>query len=327
VIYDQDFEDNADLLANYSILVMPQAAAITRPAADQIRAMLARGGVVLADDFFKAKIDGVQKLVWEGVKEEDPTNTKLEQELLKQYGRPDHPLYIEAMEQAAKKTMGEEGPTQKAINIIREAIHSPVHTGARHVFCNLLTAGEANYLVAVNDLRAPGRFYGHFGRVLEKGVAQTADFELDAGLGAVAYELLACRKVPLVKKGEHTNTCCLELGPAGGNVVVLLPAAIKKLSVQVDTAVLAERGEITVRAKLSDRRKQGVPGIIPARIEIIRPDGQHDDLSHFGAFVDGELLLTLPMALNGPAGRYKVEITELANGRQDSASWKYKPSR
>ncbi len=321
VLYDEDFAEDPRALEGYRALALPECAVLTAPAAKQIRAFLARGGVVVADDYLRAKMDGIVQLRWQGANEDLSALRKLEQDLLKQYGRPDHPAYVEAMEQAAKEKSVAEGPTAKAVAALAAALSPEVATRARHVCTNLLQAEGANYLAAVNDLRVPGRYYGHFGRVQDEGVAQSADFEADPRLGKTAYDLIAGQEVPLQTRGGRA-TFRLDLPPAGGRVLVFLPEPFARVGLGLGAGETPGRGSfLALQGRLLGASGRPVPGILPARITVTGPDGAASDHSHYTAFTRGAWSFSLPIAVNAPAGAYQVEVTELASGKKQAVRW------
>jgi hypothetical protein len=321
VLYDQDFEENPRLLAGYRVVVIPECPVLTAPAAAQVREFLARGGRVIVDDHFRPDLDGVTRVRWEKGKTDADELRQAEQELLKLYGRADNPLFIEGMEAAAKRFTADAGPTATALAAIGAALQPVATTRARHVALNELTAAGANYLVAVNDLRKPGRYYGHLGRVLDEGVAQAVEVETDVAFGAVVYELLTCRRLPLAANAGR-NRFALDLPAAGGKALVFLPEAIGALSVEPGGSGNVRPGDsIALRAHLRGASGKPVPGLIPLAVTVCRPDGSRHDASHFSVLRAGEWSWELTLARNAPVGRYTATVKELASGQAGTLAW------
>jgi len=328
MLYDQDFEDNPELLEGYQAIVLQECAAVTEPAARQLRAFLQRGGQVFADVYVAAPIENVTRFLWRGATDDAADKVaKTEQELLKLYGRTDHPLFIEGMEQAAKQFSQSEGPSAKATAAIVAALSLDCSTKTQHVFHNLLQAEGATYLVAVNDLRVPGKHYGHFGRVLEDGVAQTAEFEVKSSFGKVAYALPTAAlptaaPVRLTVEGQRSRLK-MDLPPAGGRVVVFLSEEIGNLKLSPVDAKSVMRGSyLQLTGQLLGMSGALVPGVIPVEIAITNPDGSRSDFSHFSAFVKGKWAFVLPIPHNAPAGSYRLEVRELASGKKQTLEWR-----
>ncbi|MCF7853331.1 MAG: hypothetical protein K9N51_00925, partial [Candidatus Pacebacteria bacterium] len=320
VLFDQDFEERGDVLDGYRVLVIPEAPVITEPAADRIRSFIEQGGVVLVDRYFQAPIPGVTRFTWTDNSDADLKElSRARQELLDVYGRPDNPQFIEGMEKAAAALQGEAGPTREAAALIRESADPEVTTAASQVFLNSLQVDDTRYVVAVNDARVPGPHYGHFGRVLERGVPQRVELSVDASFGAAIYELLTCREVtPVSRDGRMVFDA--ELPPCGGRVFVLLPKAIGDItaSAHVTDDGAGDR-QVRVQALLTDVDGSPVPGVIPLEAVVTRPDSSRSSFSHHSAFVDGIFVFDIPIPLNAAQGEWRVDIRELASGRRRDA--------
>ena len=173
----------------------------------------------------------------------------------------------------------------------------------------------------MNDLRQRGRHYGHFGRVLEDGVAQTARLVIDRSLGEAAYELLTCRRLSLEGEGARWR-CSLDLPPAGGKVILFVPQPIAALQLGVKRASrIKQGGTARVEAALRDPSGKKLPGVIPARLEVLRPDGSRDGFSHYTAFRRGELAFDYPVPANAPVGPWCVEVRDLAAGLRQATTF------
>jgi hypothetical protein len=321
VLYDEDFETAAHVLDGYQVVVLPQCAAVAEPAVATLRRFLARGGRVVADDHFGVALAGVTRFSFRGAAHEaSEALAKTEQDLLRQYGRTDHPLYVEGMQQASREYAQAGGPTTRVLQTIRGGLTLDCTTPARHVHWNLLEAEGANYLVAVNDLRIPGRHYGHFGRVREDGVAQSAEFFVDSALGPVAYELPAGRPAAL-EPAAAGRKLRLDLPPAGGRVVIFLPAAIGRVLLDPLQAPPLRGTILRLSGRLLDGKGVAVPGIIPVEAVLTTPGGRRHDYTRYGAMVRGAWSMLVPIAYNEPSGRYTLELRELAGGRRAAITW------
>lgn len=320
VLYDEDFEAGDRALDGYQVVLLLQCAALPERAVSQLRRFIARGGRVIADEQFGVALEGVTRFPLRGAASEaDAALDKAEQELLRQYGRTDHPLYLEGMQQAAEAQARSGEPGQQVPEAIRAALALDATTPARHVFWNLLEAHGANYLVAVNGLRVAGKHYGHFGRVREDGVRQSAEFLLSPSLGRAAYDLPSGKALPL-EEGEAGRKLRLDLPPAGGRVVIFLPEEIESL--RLDPPAAPVRGKtLRLSARLLGRSGAPLPGVVPVEAVLLTPEGNRHDDSRYGAAIDGAWSMDLPIAYNEPPGRYSLEVRELASGRRASAEW------
>lgn len=347
VLYDQDFEEFPDVLRSYAVVAIPEAPVITEPAAAALRAFAARGGVVIVDQSFMADLPGVVRADFKDTGDVKALQ-KAERELMALYGDPVNVLYIEGMQEAGRRFAASSSPINQIKALLLERAAADVRSVTPSVSLNLLEAGAARYLTAVNSLAKPGPWYGHFGRVLDQGVEQTAEISLAAGLGAVAYRLDGgAGRIGMQTDTDGYKRLCLPLAPGGGAVVLLLPrpiAAVKLAPAAESTpprrgwwrtvadlprrlcrvyAVNEARGQwLPVAASLIDDQGALVPGVVPARIEIVGPDGNTSDLSRYDAFCDGRWSLKIPIALNQPPGVYRLTVTELASGLKTQQTWK-----
>jgi len=325
ILYDQDFEENPRLLDNYKVVLAPQNTVITEPAAGQLKAFLAREGKLVVDDHFKAELPGVVQVEFQGAQKDITALQDREQTLLAEGVEPGSPTYIEAMNQASKALVAEGGPVARTIDMVREALDPEVVTASSHVCLNCLRAGGANYVAAVNDLRVPGKHYGHFG-TLDKGVPQTVDLCMAPALGTFAYALPQGEAVPL-KRQNGWLVARVDLPAGGGRVLVLLPEPIGKLTLSLANGTEPGRGSmVTLKARLLAQSGKAVPGVIPLRLTVTLPDGRMSDFSHYGAFIEGTWNLELPVELNALPGTYRAEVTDLASGQKQFVEWKVRES-
>ncbi len=319
VIFDEDFDDSTVDLSQYEVVIVAESPVVYEPALAPLQSLISGGGKVLVDDYFDADLVGVTPILWNGITEDDPFLLNLEQQLLAQYGSVTNDMFIAAMTQAEQDQRTASLPTRSVLDILG-SVSGDISVNTRRVFANVLEADGAHYLTLVNDLREPGRFYGHFEKVLEKGIAQTATVVIPQELGAVAYNLLSETPVMLTPQAGH-NSLKVDLPPAGGKVIVLLPAAIVSIAMVTDVGFVSEKETLHITAKLLDADGNPVPGIIPVRVTILNPDGSESDLSHYGMFQNGIWSFDWLVPYGESSGRYQIDIRELASGRSASTSW------
>jgi len=187
-----------------------------------------------------------------------------------------------------------------------------------NAWLNVLEAEGANYIAVVNNLRTLGPMYGHFGKVREKGVPQTARVVFDRALGDVAYDLVRHEEVAFsMQDGKAELT--LDVPAAGGRLLMLLdhPVASLRLTAQVADARWGDQAgrEIHIAATLSDIEGKPVEGLVPATITITRPDGGRSDYSQHAVFRRGRLEHRCPVAVNAPQGKWRITVLERATGK------------
>lgn len=323
ILLDEDAEGNGDPLADYELVVVSGAACLTRPMVAALTRFSDRGGVVVTDAETRVALPGA--LVLHATDAAAASTRQLdaaEEDLKAAAGAVADPQYVEAMARLAESGALQGMAEPEFLEILNSRLTPEARSLSPFTWLNLLEAEGACYLGVVNDLRVRGPLYGHFGAVREVGVPQSALVALKAALGSVAYDLLDHTQVPLNAAGT-TLTADLELAAGGGRVLVLLPAAIGRLDVQAQLVPAAwgdHRGrQVAVRAALLDDQGRIVPGLIPATLTLLHPDGSRSDFSHHTVFRRGVLDTALPILANGPVGTWRLQVQEHASGRTAEA--------
>lgn len=141
----------------------------------------------------------------------------------------------------------------------------------------------------------------------------------DAILGGAAEEF----------KGDKTLAAAVRFGPGQmrayartarpiGGVQALTPVVYK------DYTLAQEPVRVEVAAALADNKGRILSGSAPLQVRLIDPlGGVRYDLNR--ATERGSLKLNLPLAVNDPAGTWKVVVRELLNNTEDTATFTYTP--
>jgi hypothetical protein len=316
VLWDEDFEQGGDPLDNYDLVIVSQAACLTEPGFRALSRFAKRGGTVVVDAETKVEIPGAIRL------EPSTASADFEQQLAakeeavrKQHGDVSSPQYIEAMEGAAQLPSRVE---PAFLALVQQKVQAPARSLTPNTWLNLLDADGVHYLGVVNDLRTRGPMYGHFGKVRETGVPQTATVRYNAKLGTVVYDVLNQQRLAPV--GRDGDDCLLELPlPAAGALLLLLtekPVGKLELDAKQESANWSgQKGrELRIRATLRQQGGKRFPGLVPALVTIQRPDGTRDDFSRAAVFSDGRLELRVPLPRNLDPGPWTVSIQERASG-------------
>jgi hypothetical protein len=320
VLLDEDFERKTDPLASHQLVVVSAASCLPRPVVAGLGRFAARGGAILTDAETTVALPGAQVLrrsAAAGPPARPPRGGE---------GKAPEALDGGAAEAVAAlaETGGLEGLPEPAFTDAFEASVTPeARSLSPFTWLNLLEAEGACYLGVVNDLRVHGPMYGHFGTVREAGVPHNALVRFASALGAAAYDLISHEPVPLAASGTSTSVA-LDLPPGGARVLVLLPAPIAGLEVEAELAPAQwgdHRGrQVVVRALLLDDQGRIVPGLIPATLTWLHPDGSRSDFSHHTVFRRGVLECALPVLANGPRGTWRVQVLERGSGRTAEAA-------
>ncbi len=316
LLYDEDFEHGGKPLAGYDVVLVPQAVCLTEPVFAALSQFTARGGTVVVDPDTKVEIPGAICL--------EPTTAAadFEQQLAAreaavraQHGAVDSPQYIEAMEQTANLPSRVE---PAFLALLDEKVKAPACSLTPNTWLNLLDAEGVHYLGIVNDLRTVGPMYGHFGKVRETGVPQTALVRYAAELGTVVYDVLSQERLAPETDGKGTCLLELRLPPAGPRLLLLAEHPIGSMNLKAEQRAANWSGqkghELRIRATLRDDRRQSFPGLVPAVVTIQRPDGSTDDFSRATVFAKGTLELDLPIPRNLEPGPWTITVQERASG-------------
>lgn len=320
VLYDQDFETGAFALDPYKVLIIPEAPVLTEPAAQQIKQFLAKGGKVLVDQHFPRHWDGISRMALTDAERTETKTHEQAREILATGKGYEDPEFIRRVADAVRVAYGNAKIKTRVIDTIMSAATPEVETSTSHVFLNVLEARGARYVVVVNDLRVPGRYYGRFGKCRERGVPQNARLSVSPSFGKVAYSLPEARAIALEPGGEKLGME-LSLPPCSGKVIVFLPAPIQELSLSVKLAKATDGKVARVTGRLLDADGKPVPGLIPLRAEIIRPDGTLSDHSHYAAFSNGQWTYDYPVPYASPPGTCRLRCRELASGKTGEIEW------
>ncbi len=326
VLYDEDFETASGILEGYSVLAIPSAPVLPEIAVNAIRRFVDNGGTVVVDEAFGLNLPGVKQFNWTAGKAAEKELRKAETALRREYDGSDHNNFREGMEALASQFSSASGPTADAVTAMRAALRPEAEIVEGDAFPNLLHASGANYLAIVNTRRVPGVHYGHFGKVLENGVAQTISMAVAPELGSAVYDLLRNEQV-ILSPTENRSLLRIDLLPAKGRVLVFLPEEIGALeSVPAMTKVNAG-GSAVFEVKLSGQSGKALPGLIPAHVETRGPDENLRDETYYTVIENGKLTLEIPVAWNATPGRYSVQIREAASGKTVSVAFEVPPSQ
>jgi len=185
---------------------------------------------------------------------------------------------------------------------------------------NVLQAGGANYLVAVNDRRGFGPFLGQWQRCREQGVPQRAKFRVRKALGAAACDLTRARALPLRAEGDSW-LLEVDLPPCGGVIVAFYPESIGKLAMSAP-ATVARGEDVTLDLSLVGASGKPFPGLVPLRLDITDPEGRRSSFSRGTVVENGRLSLSIPVAVNDRQGEWQAAVRELATGQEAKAMWR-----
>ena len=283
VILDEDVTGGR--LADFDVLVMPQAGAITRSMLNSIKQFRGKvfadkaltqeiTGAILTDyDFtFQKNVDGVELSKGNAVTA-DQNRERME---------------------AFAKDLGSKFPT----------VEKFAQADSPRAIVNVVESGAVKYVFVVNDHRGYGSRFGSAKLHMDKGLPlttkvsiQTLDNIFDAATGA---------------KMSGTSFSVV-LPPAGGKLYVVVPGELTLPAIEVPTMTAGVPAVITTRAGPSR-------GSYPVRIEVTDPQGK-TRLNWCVAAKDGTARATFLPAENDPPGPYTVSVTDLVTRKVGTATF------
>ena len=180
------------------------------------------------------------------------------------------------------------------------------------VITRVRSAGEADYVFAINDHREAGNYVGQHGLVLEHGLPSETNLHVNRA-GAKVYDLLASREVPTSQPNGKT-IWPVQLGPCEGRVYLLTTKAIN--GVQIDAPKTFKPllpAECTI--SILDPEKKPIQAVVPLKVEINDPTGRLAENSGYYGAQDGILKIRLLPAINDIPGVWQIRVRELASGK------------
>ena len=198
----------------------------------------------------------------------------------------------------------------------------PVDSSDPDVIVRRRQYGETDYVFAINDKRTYGDYVGHHRLVMEKGLPHEAIVSLNKP-GATVYDLVAGRPLPTQSKAGGLQWK-VALGPGEGRVYMVTPRPVANVQVEVGRRQPADR-TVEVRVRVVDAAGRPLRAMIPARIDIIDPEGNPAEFSGPYGARDGAVALRLELAANDAPGTWTINAGELASGKAGTAQFQYQP--
>ena len=171
---------------------------------------------------------------------------------------------------------------------------------------------NADYVFAVNDKRTFGNYLGQWGRIMEKGLANSGTVTINHSSKA-AYDLVAHKAIPFQSTG-NTTTYNVELAPGDGALVLLLDQVIGKVKVTQTMAVRSQPYTLTIQ--VLDTTGKPVKAILPLEVKMADSAGNTLPRSGFYATdANGKLVIEDTAAVNMAAGKVTTTVRNLADGK------------
>ncbi len=202
-------------------------------------------------------------------------------------------------------------------------------TPAESVFTYTRQAGEARYVLVVNDRRQSGPQYEKWRVMLnaigrkpleplrDQGLAQ--DVQVTFPTGLALYDVLKHRRLDAVSVGGRQRVS-VALEPGGAAVIAAFPRSLKQVVVTAPGR-LVRGNEATIAVQVLDDTGRPVPGRQLAEIRVTRPNAQPwEGQQRYRRIVDGSLSLPLRLPRSAQQGAWRVEVLEWTSGLRSTAT-------
>ena len=207
--------------ASVKVLLMPDVDVLTKTACDKIKAFVARGGRILADDRLVPALASEATL---------PTVAAAFDEV-----QSDHDEGVASKKRdAAMRAKAMARAADKLRTLVKIALYAD--SDRRDILASARSCKGADYLFAINDKRAFGDYMGAWGRVLDKGLPNAGEVSVARSAGAV-YDLVRHAAVPFEVRGGRTFVK-VDYATNDGRVFLVAEKPLGDLSVKVEGTVV-----------------------------------------------------------------------------------------
>lgn len=285
IIYDETVLKRG--LDGYKVLVLTDCDVLTEGVFQRIKAFQTKGGLVIADERLTPAL------------------------------KPDILLPSFARPQKADAAKALLLKTAAALRAELDAHYQRYAASANpEVVTRCRRYGTTDYLFAINDHREFGDYVGQHGLVMENGLPSATTLTLRRPAGGV-YDLVAHRKVAATADKAGTSVK-VGLGPGEGRVYMVTERPLAGL--QVTAPATAARGTAArCRVAVVDDRGKPLAAVVPLRVDFLDASGRPGEFSGFYGAKDGQLDLSFDLAPNDTPGLWRLQVTELAAGREAEA--------
>jgi len=170
---------------------------------------------------------------------------------------------------------------------------------------------STDYLFAVNDKRTFGRYVGHHGLVMEKGLPHSVTLSVGRKVGQV-YDLVTHKPVAVTRTAEGIEFEAT-FAPGGGRLFMITDTEIADVVINAPTSV-RQSTRVALEIAVVDGRKAPLPSVVPVQVTILDPQSRPAERSGYYGAKDGTLSIELNLARNDLPGPWIIRATELASG-------------
>ena len=310
VVFEEELGSKRSI-SRYDALILPSCYVLTEQLQARLQTFIRHGGTVLCGAERGATLPG--SVVLEAL--DYRPAVKL------------HPTVPERVWDAPDARFGARAPDLRdAVQQALSAVLAPEYQCTTpDVLIREGRLAHTRLLFVVNTRLGAGPRFGHYPDSLEKGEpSETRVAVCGSAAETHLYDLLEARPVSLTGTAGALEFDA-SLPACGGRIYALYPQPIGPLTLHVPAERRAGDVVKTV-VRLHSARGKAFKGCVPLRLEILRPDGQVSDSSHYDVIEGGvwRFTWTVPAGTASSAdavyGDWAVRVHELASGQTAEAA-------
>jgi hypothetical protein len=312
ILLEEQVEQGA--LASYDAAVLPFAETVSQTTFNRLSDFVKGGGLLAVDRYFRANLPGVRRLDLDFSHRKRMTADGVVHLAV---GADDNAGTESGVTADADRAiMNRYAPLLRQALAERAGIYADCDSP--EAVLNVLERGDARYLFVVNDRREYGPRFGKWKTLQEKGLRQRVTVTLQDQRPVKLFDALSHTPIQAARQ-EGRLTFPLDLPPAGGRIIAILPSPPDRIEVVAPQQIKrGQTGEITVT--LCDDKGKTCSGAYPVRLVIRDAGGRENEYSRYGCAADGRFVLRFGPALNEPRGTWSVDVTDSCTGRQGKAT-------
>ena len=278
-------------LDHLKVLFIPGAELMTRNVVNKVKELQDKGVIIVGDEFTPPELSVDLRITSVQRNDLDPQKSKAE---LQQLGR-----------QIAEALGSQYQSRFKASN--------------QDVVLRTRQAGAGEYLFMLNDKRTFGDYIGQWKRVMEKGLPNAAHIALKTDAKTI-YDAIEHKAVPFKRNGDYAEFDA-EFPPAGGKMLVMLPAAIAGVRMELSAPEVPRGGEYQLAASVLDADNKVIDALLPVEVTITDAQGKRLPGSGFYAMQNGRLVIREHAATNMLPGKIRVNVLCQSSGKTATAEF------
>jgi hypothetical protein len=314
VVLDEDVIDGT-LAAGHKAVVLTGIHYLDAAVRAGLEGFAAAGGTVLVSDDCTVPIAGAVKL-GKGLESYFSNGTRQVNRIQDPKQRQEAAARLACLASVARVVEPLAGALRAAL--VQRGIKPAFETDAAGLAAGRQTRGEIDYLFAINF--SPTDNPAMPLRAVQAAVTLPAEGRTvyDAVRGGPCRELAAGNKGTFRFGAGQLRVFALTPRPIGG-VQVSPPVVSADFSRSADPVI------VQIGAALLDAKGGLLAGTAPMEVRMTDPLGQVR-YALYRACEQGVLQLALPLAVNDPAGPWKVTVRELLNNTEGSSGFTYRPA-